>query len=134
VEDRPSERVIEQRLHNRVLESLEILARGDDGVRELGNADYVNQFFDWIDDEAPWDWRAYSTWTPSEVAELDEVQQQLRRACDETPRICTDEEFISSGWPERVAPVAVRALAVLRQRRWFREDAEEDSPSNPSNR
>lgn len=82
MEHRPSERVIEQRLHNRVLESLEVLARGNDAVRELGNAEYANQFFDWIDDGAPWDWRAYSTWTPSEVAELEEVQQQLRRACD----------------------------------------------------
>ncbi|RKQ88227.1 hypothetical protein C8N24_6269 [Solirubrobacter pauli] len=131
MDDRPSERVIEQRLRNRAIESLDLLAEGNDGVRSVGHAEYVNVFFDTIDDEAPWQWRDWSTFTPVEVHELDRVQRLLLEACAATPRICSDEEFIESGWPERIKPVAAGALKLMRERGLFREDREEDSPSGP---
>ena len=127
--DPPNERVIEQRLRNRAIEALEHLAKGNDGVRAVGNADYVNEFFETIDDDAPWDWRDNSTFTPAEVKELDRVQRLLLDACAVTPRICSDDQFIESGWPERIKLLAAGALALMRERGLFREDREEDSPS-----
>jgi hypothetical protein len=129
VDDRPSERIIEQRLRNRAMEALELLAKGDDGVRAMGNADYVNGFFDTVDDDSPWDWRDWSTFTPPEVEELDRMQGVLREACAATPKVCSDDDFISSGWPGRIKPVAASALELMRRRGLFREDLEEDSPS-----
>jgi hypothetical protein len=80
-DDRPSERIIEQRVRNRVIEALEVLAEGDDGVRRTGNADYVNQFFDLIDDDVSSEWRALSTFSSGEVNELDKVRRLLLDAC-----------------------------------------------------
>ncbi|WP_225726539.1 MULTISPECIES: hypothetical protein [unclassified Nocardia] len=111
------------------MEALEILAEGDEGVRTWGNAEYVNEFFDTIDDDAPWRWRESSTFTPAEVTVLDRVQRVLLDACAATPRICSDAEFIASGWPGRIKPVAVAALELMRARGRFRE---EDEPSSTS--
>lgn len=129
MESRPSERVILQRLRNRTIEALDVLAQGDDGVRVSGNADYINGFFDWIDDRAPWGWREWSTLTPDEVSGLGKVHQMLADACEQTPRVCSDDEFISSGWPERIKPVAAEVVALMRDRGVFDEEHEEDEPS-----
>jgi hypothetical protein len=130
VDDRPSQRLIDQRVRNRVFEALEPLAKGDEGVRLLGNAEYVNQFFDFIDDEAPGEWRAISTFIPAEVAELDRIQRSLPDAIADTGQICSDDDFITSGWPERVKPIAAEALSLMRHRGRFSEDREEQKPSN----
>jgi hypothetical protein len=53
----PSERVVEQRLRNRAIEALETLAESDDGVRSMCVGEYVEEFFDAIDDRSPWRWR-----------------------------------------------------------------------------
>jgi hypothetical protein len=130
VDERPSERLIDQRVRNRVMRALEPLAKGDEGVRLDGNAEYVNQFFDFIDDDAPGDWRAVSTFIPAEVAELDKIQRLLLDAVAATGQICSDDDFIASGWPERIKPIAADALSLMRRRGRFSEDREEERPSN----
>lgn len=127
--DQPNDRVVLQRLRNRAIEAVETLADGDEGVRASGSAEYVNQFFDTIDDDAPSCWREWSTLTSAEVAALDRVQLLLRDACAATPQICSDDEFIASGWPGRIKPVATTALELMRARGRYREDCAEDSPS-----
>lgn len=129
MDDSPSDRVIEQRLRNRAIEALEVLAQGDDGVRAVGNSDYINYFFDTIDDDVLPGWRDSSALTPDEVLELDRVQRVLLDACSATPQVEPDDDFIASGWPERIKPIATDALAVMLQRGRFREDREEDAPS-----
>jgi hypothetical protein len=129
VDDRPSERLVDQRVRNRVMEVLEPLAEGDEGVRSRGNAEYVNGFFDFIDDKAPGDWRTMSTLVPAEVAALDEIQRLLLDAVAATGQICSDDDFIASGWPERIRPVAAEALNLMRRRGRFSEDHEEETPS-----
>ena len=90
---------MEQRLRNRALEALVILSDGDEGVRSVGVGEYVNQFFDMIDDDSPWHWREWSCFTSQEVEAVDLVQQLLKAACKATPQKLTDDEFIGSGWP-----------------------------------
>jgi hypothetical protein len=113
------------------MEALETLNAGDDGIRAVGVAEYVEEFFDVIDDEAPWRWKTWTCLTPSEVAALDEVQQLLLATCAATPQLCSDEEFIESGWPVRIQPSAAKALELMRTRGRFREDFEEGRPSLP---
>ncbi|MGS2620044.1 hypothetical protein ACVCAH_37080 [Micromonospora sp. LZ34] len=129
--DGPSHRLIEQRLRNRAMEALETLSKGDYGVREVGSVEYVEQFFDTIDDDAPWRWRDWTCFTPREVRALAEVQRLLTAACDATPEIQTDNEFITSGWPARIQPSAREALEEMRARGRFREDVEKERPSLP---
>lgn len=130
MDDRPSERIIEQRLRNRAIEALGVLAEGDVGVRAVGNVDYINGFFDLIDDDVSSEWRNWSTLTSAEVSALDKVQRLLLEACVGTPQVCSDDEFIASRWPARIRPVAAEALALMRPRGSFHEDREEESPSN----
>jgi hypothetical protein len=85
--DRPSERLVEQRLRNRAIEALETLSDGDRGVRAVGVVEYVEQFFDVIDDVAPWHWREWTCFTAHEVQALAKVQQVLTEACAATPQI-----------------------------------------------
>jgi hypothetical protein len=108
----PSSRLIDQRVRNRAIDALQVLAGGPEAVRSAGNADYVNTFFAVVDDDIPGDWRDLSTYTPGEIAALEKVQRLLLDACAATPTICTDEVFIASGWPERIQPVAAHALAT----------------------
>jgi len=128
--DQPSERIIEQRLRNRAIEALEALAAGDDEVRSMGKSEYLNLFFDTIDDDIPWRWREWSTFTPDEIAALDIVQRALVDAIAATPQIRAVDEFIASGWPACITPVAAAALRLMQTRGRFSEDREEDSPSD----
>jgi len=50
-------------------------------------------------------------------------------ACDATHPLISDEDFIASGWPERIKPAAEKALLLLLARGRFSEESEETSPS-----
>lgn len=128
----PSCRLIEQRLRSRVMEALEVLSMGDIGVRDLGVAEYVEQFLDVIDDDAPWHWREWTCFTSREVRGLAQVQQLLKAAYPATGDSTNVDAFIESGWPARVQPIAAQTLELMRARGRFREDVEEEQPSLPA--
>lgn len=133
----PTERVVEQRMRNRAIEALETLADGDEGVRGGGVGEYVEQFFDIIDDRAPWAWRTWSVFTAEEIAALVAVHDLLVAACDATPTIATsaetaasaEDDFIATGWPREIQPAAKTALDLMLGRGRFSEDVEEGEPS-----
>lgn len=127
--EEPSQRLIDQRLRNRVIEAVEILADGDDGVRAVGDTEYFNYFFDFVDDDLPWDWRSLSTYTAEEVAAIEEVLSSMLAALEGTSDM-DHLEMIASGWPRRVQPVAQRALALMLARGRFDEEHEEERPSH----
>lgn len=132
----PSERVVEQRLRNRAIDALETLAEGDDGVRSMGVGEYVEEFFDVIDDRSPWRWRTWSVFNADEVHALGVVLDLLVRACDETTQVPTpegifdddNEDFIRTGWPFRIQPAASAALDLMLARGRFSEEHEEVEP------
>jgi hypothetical protein len=112
----PSERLELQHLRNRAIAALETLADGDAGVRQVGPEEYVLQYFDTIDDRSPWNWREWSCFTAHEVVALVEVHDLLVAACDATPDVLDVDEFIETGWPARIQPLAARALGLMRDR------------------
>lgn len=124
-------------MRNRAIEALEALADGDEGVRGMGVGEYVEQFFDIIDDDAPWRWRAWSVFTADEIAALGAVHDLLMAACGATPTVATsadaaasaEEDFIATGWPRQIQPVAKTALDLMLGRGRFGEDVEEGEPS-----
>jgi hypothetical protein len=129
--EQPSERLVQQRLRNRAMEALCTLSEGPDGVRAIGVVEFVEQFFDVIDDEVPWHWRSWTSFTPDEVEGIGKVLRLMNAACAATPRVDTEEEFISSGWPARIQPAAASVLERMQARGRFREDIVEDVPSLP---
>src|SRR5215475_4602916 len=127
--DHPSRRVVEQRLRSRAMEALETFAAGDAGVRFVGCVEYFEEFFDVIDDDRPWDWRAWSAFTPDEVSGLDEVLGVVLAASKATPARMDDDAFIRSGWPVRIRQVAQPALDLMQRRGRFSEEIEEEEPT-----
>lgn len=123
-----SARLADQRIRNRVIECLEYLAEGDEGIRATGDVEYFESFFDWVEDERPWDWRDNSAYTPAEIEAVNGVLVALLAAVEETGDMDT-EETVTSGWPRRIAPIAQTALNLLVQRGRFDEDREEAAPS-----
>lgn len=97
------------------MEALETLGDGEQGVRDVGFGEYFEQFYDVISDDASWQWRVWSVFTPDEVTALDVVLQQLDEACRSTP--------------EKLRPGAKRALDLMRGRGRFSEEVEERTPS-----
>jgi hypothetical protein len=136
-EPRPSDRVVEQRMRNRAIEALQTLANGDEGVRAVGVDEFVEEFFDVIDDRAPWHWRTWSVFTADEVAALERVHDLLVEACEPPRRSASsgsifgspEDAFIRSGWPTRIQSAARTALGPMLRRGRFSEEHEEDEPS-----
>jgi hypothetical protein len=126
-----SERLVLQRLCNRALDAVSLLAEGDSGVRAVGANEWVNQFFDVLDDDAPWAGRSWSVFTPDEVTLLGAVHDRLQDVCQSTPQILVDDDFIAAGWPARIAPLARQAELHVQARGRFSEDAEETEPGRP---
>lgn len=50
-----------------MIDAVELLADGDDGVRAVGDCCYYEYFFDVVNDDAPSTWRELSTLTSREV-------------------------------------------------------------------
>lgn len=127
--DQVSDRLLDQRLRNRIMEEVLTLAEGPDGVREAGLPDYFNNFFDWVpEDGSLW---PNSTLTEEEREQLQAVRDILLKALGEAGDFDTAEAFIATGWPDRIAPVARRLLDTFLRRGRFGEDKEEAEPSSP---
>jgi hypothetical protein len=121
-----SKRVVEQRLRNRVIEWLEVLADGDHAVRLFGVASYFEEFFDVVNDDLSFDWRENSAYTSDEVRAIDRVLTELKAASAAVPPLARVDEFITSGWPSRIQPDARAALQTMEQRGRFSEDVDQD--------
>ncbi|TCQ13312.1 hypothetical protein [Rhizobium sp. PP-CC-3G-465] len=108
------EYLLAQRLRNRCIDVLELLAEGDEAVRQFGSAQYFNCFFDWFPDEGAYD--PPSALSKVEVGVATAVLSLMRDACDTTPMLVTEDELIATGWPSRIQPFAQNALKVFMTR------------------
>ncbi|HEY2297977.1 MAG TPA: hypothetical protein VGH43_09640 [Jatrophihabitans sp.] len=125
--DDPSDRVIFQRIRNRTIEALEVLADVPAGVGREGTVEWINGFFDWVDDRSP-RWRDNTAMTTAEVKAVADVHDLLVACCDATNGIYDEDEFIATGWPARVQPVARSAADLMLARGRFDEDVEQLEP------
>jgi len=128
--DQPSERIIDQRIRNRIMEAVHTLAEGDEGVRRIWPTEYFEEFYDWIPHRDDGGMRPNSAVTEEERQVLSEVSRLLDDACDATPGNMDADEFIATGWPTRIQPVAQHALTIMTQRGRFSENSEEAEPSS----
>ena len=130
-DEKPSERVVAQRVRNRIMEELLGLASGDAEVSEVGPVEWFEMFFDWFPYEGE------PTWYPAMTAEEESAVRavcklmQLAIADPIIPKNPTAEQITSSGWPNRIAPFAQKALDVMLKRGRFSEEVEEEEPSTP---
>lgn len=127
--DQISERVVEQRLRNRIIEAVEILAEGEAGVRSVGFTEYFELFYDNVPHRDDGPIPQLSTLSALERMLLDELRTIVDNACDTTPSRMTEADFIATGLPDRIADQAQPALRAMVKRGRFREDIEESEPS-----
>ena len=123
-----SERLLDQRLRNRTIETVEYLSQGDNSVKEMGFAEWVEMFFDWMPSYAgsPYPNTAMTNDEYKAVLLLSELMIELIK---QTPKNMTIEEFLNTGWPSRIQPHAVSTLILMRSRGKFSEEVEEENPS-----
>lgn len=126
----PSERLIEQRVRNRIMEEIWGLSRGDSGVDASGPVEWFETFFDWFPYEGEPDW--YPAMTAEEASAVREVCKLMQQAIadPDIPKNPTVQEIIQTGWPKHIAPVAERALELLLARGRFSEEEEQTEPSS----
>ena len=124
MEKSPSDRLIDQRIRNRIMEELSILARGQSELQEMG-WEYLLCFLDWFPN-APELSPAVACMSDEERAAVAEVLEMVCRFADEAKQ---GANLLRLQHAERIAPVAARTLALLNQRGRFNEDDEEDEPS-----
>lgn len=124
-----SPRLLDQRLRNRMMEALEVLALGNAGVKCVGAIDYFEVFFAYLPYRNCEGVPSNSALTAAEWMALNLVQSLMDEACDKSPRNIQDAELILSGWPERIQPAAVAALKMMTDRGRFNEEVEEATPS-----
>ena len=130
-EEKPSERIVEQRVRNRIIEEAWGLSKGNLGVREYGPTEWFETFFDWFPYDGEPDWYpAMSAEEASAVRDLCKLMQEAIADID-LSKYPSVEEVTETGWPERIAPVAKRTLDLMLARGRFLEDEEEETPSGP---
>ncbi|MDT3377124.1 hypothetical protein RNI52_07300 [Labrys neptuniae] len=131
--ENPSERLVEQRIRNRIMDSMCWLAEGAEAVRRMSPQEFFEMFFDWVDDERsewPWPKGAPETMTPAEVDAVSKVLAVVNAAVADIDDSHDEVAVIASGWLERISPVAKTALELMLARGCFDEDFEESEPSN----
>lgn len=124
-----SERLVDQRLRNRIMEVLEILEMGDAGVKVFGAAEYFNYFYDFIPHRDDGQHHDNVAINPNEQSALVIVSRLMDDACDATSGEIEDANLIASGWPERIRPAAETALSLMRVRGRFSDEEEEATPT-----
>jgi hypothetical protein len=130
-EKQPSERLVEQRVRNRIMEEFWGLSRGDLGVTEAGPTEWFECFFDHFPYEGEPDY--YPAMTLEETEAVREVCKLMQQAIADSsiPKSPSVEDVCRSGWPQRIAPVAKHALDLMLRRGRFSEEVEETKPSSP---
>jgi hypothetical protein len=117
-------RILDQRLRNRIIERLEMLAAGDGAVRSVGFGEFFEAFFDFAPYEGPSE--RNSAMTHQESAAFGGFLRLMQIAVDDTPPEMEDEAFIRTGWPKKIASSATDTLKAFSQRGRLHEDAVDD--------
>ena len=125
-EEQVPERVVNQRVRNRIMEELSSLAGGQEELRQR-RWEYLMSFLDWFP-EAPKLNPATDIMLP---AEREAVSGVLTLVLDfaEKGRGADADKLIELNLADTIAPVAERALALLNERGRYNEDVEEEEPS-----
>lgn len=100
-------------------------------VSESDVYEHFETFFDFF----PYDGEPYpnDALTKDERAALTDVHALVKLAYDWLPHLkrhhATWDEYIATGWPQRIEPVADETLKLMLKRGRFAEDREEEVPS-----
>lgn len=124
----PSPRLIDQRLRSRIIEKLQILSHGDECVVWEG-PEWIEGFFDYFPYEGD-QFRENSAINSEERSALQPVIRAMQDLIATGAANLSEADFIASGWPKRIQPLAKAALATFLTRGRFSEEFEQEKPSS----
>jgi len=127
--EKPTQRIIDQRVRNRMMEELLYLSDGDQAVLDMGYGEYLESFFTWFPIKGAA--HANSALNTQEHQVLSDLLPLMQKMYSEVPNEVGEVALIATGWPMRIAPIAESALEVFRARGRFNEEMEEDEPAVP---
>lgn len=122
-----SDRLRHQRCRNRMMEELACLVDWEDTLFFPGLGEYFQALFDWAPDYP--EFPPNTAITNDEKTALFEVLKLVDEACRDTSASVTKDDFVKSGWPQRIAMTARSALSLMEMRGKFSEEQEESEPS-----
>ncbi|MGG6893690.1 hypothetical protein [Rhizobium sp. BR 315] len=128
MDEEVSDRVIEQRLRNRVIDAIEVLARGSKGLVEVNYREFFLAFYDYWDNGRLIRW-PNSAFTDEEEQAVNDLGRMLEGITIEALHFQSEAEYIQSGCAERIKPVAQEALKLFLTRGRFSEDYNELTPA-----
>lgn len=127
-----SERIVEQRIRNRIMDVVEMLSRSEDHVLTFGFGDYFELFYDWIPHRDDGIFPDLRTLSELETAALIKLSRKMDDACDATPNQMSGEDFVATNWPSHIEVIARETFDLMRERGRFDEEVEEAEPSKPA--
>lgn len=105
---------------------------GDVGVRDIGYAEYWCGFYDWVGHGEERHSFSLTTFTSDEELAFSDLFSYLEDICERTPSVMTDDDFIATGWPERIANKSKPILGLFLARGRFSETVEQSEPAPPN--
>jgi hypothetical protein len=128
MDEEVSGRVVEQRWRNRIIDAIEVLARGNEGLIEVNCNEFFLAFYDYWDGGQLIVW-PNSAFTDEEERTVNALGRMLEDITMETLHFQSEAEYIQSGCAERIKPVAQEVLKLFLSRGRFSEDCEELTPT-----
>lgn len=132
MENEPSDRLLNQRVRNRIMEELSCLAEGQEGLRSQGS-DYRLAFLDWFPN-APKLNPATDIMLPAECDAVADVLAQVLRYSKVEGHGANQDRLTELEIAEEIAPLAHKALEILNARGRFDEKTEEETPTGGKQR
>jgi len=111
-----------------VIDTIEVLARGNEGLMEVNYNEFFLAFYDCWDNGQLITW-PNSAFTDEEDQSVNALGRMLEDITRETLHFRSEAEYIQSGCAERVKPMAQAALKLFLSRGRFSEDYEELTPA-----
>ncbi|MFZ2998281.1 hypothetical protein [Sphingobium sp.] len=121
-----SDRLLDQRLRNGMIERLQMLVDWTETIAAVGAAGYFNSFFDVFPDKPP---LPVNTVLSSEECEaLTKILELMDQVASCTRQNLTDDELVASAWPMRIGEQANSALSIMMVRGKLSDDVEVPIP------
>jgi hypothetical protein len=110
------------------MEEIWAMAEWRESLGNVGLSEHLESFFDTFPYEG--DLPPNETITPEERTAIAQVHKLVSKAYNATPNEMTNEEYIATGWPQRIEPFAEQALRLMLKRGRFSESHVEAKPSS----
>jgi len=118
-----SDRLLKQRLRNRIIEVIDMLVDSDDAIKKIGTDEILECWFDNVDDEKLGFYDS-PVFTQKETELVTELHQIIDESCELIPTTWKPSDVASCGPWGKIVTKANVAFEVFKKRGCFDEEKE----------